>query len=366
MKKKKIIPRIILILLIVIFTAAIGYFAYVMLSYHRLGDQKLQAEGTAQREAVPVNTEQTLLSWNIGFGAYEQDYTFFMDGGRESWARSEEGLKRNLADISGRIASYDADFINLQEVDVGGTRTYYVNEAELLTEAARLQRPYCAVFAQNYDSPYLFYPFYQPHGKNRSGLLTLSSCKVTSCLRRSLPVEDSLTKLLDLDRCYSVSHIPASDGRELALFNFHLSAYTSDGTIADEQVELLLAEMQQEYEKGNYVIASGDFNKDLIEGGSASLFGTDRRQSTWAQPIKREAFDGKNLRLVPPLEPAAEHPTPTCRDCDEPYTENSFVITVDGFVVSDNVEVLYADALDERFECSDHNPVLMRFALKSE
>ena len=48
-------------------------------------------------------------------------------------------------------------------------------------------------------------------------------------------------KLVDLDRCYSVSRVPLENGRELVLYNFHLSAYTSDGTIAEEQLEMLLS-----------------------------------------------------------------------------------------------------------------------------
>ncbi len=55
-------------------------------------------------------------------------------------------------------------------------------------------------------------------------------------------------KIVDLDRCYSVSRLPASDGRELVLINLHLSAYTSDGTVATELLKMLLQEMQAEYE----------------------------------------------------------------------------------------------------------------------
>ena len=35
---------------------------------------------------------------------------------------------------------------------------------------------------------------------------------ITSALRRSLPIETGFTKLLDLDRCYSVSRIPVDGG----------------------------------------------------------------------------------------------------------------------------------------------------------
>ena len=39
------------------------------------------------------------------------------------------------------------------------------------------------------------------------------------------------------------SGISSGSGKELALYNLHLSAYTSDGTIAEEQLEMLFADM---------------------------------------------------------------------------------------------------------------------------
>ncbi len=47
-----------------------------------------------------------------------------------------------------------------------------------------------------------------------------------------------------------------------------------------------------------------------------------------------------------------------------PYTEDSFVLTIDGFIVSSNIDVLEANVLDTGFKYSDHNPVYMDFVLK--
>ena len=216
------------------------------------------------------------------------------------------------------------------------------------------------IWAQNYDSPYLFYPLDQPHGKSVSGLLTLSSFGITEARRVELPIEAGVMKLVDLDRCYSVHRIPAADGRELVLYNVHLSAYTSDGTIAVEQLELLRADMQAEYEKGNWCIAGGDFNKDLL-GQSEKIFGGSAEGYTWAQPLPEGIWDGTNLSLVAPLDET--DPVPSCRNADAPYHEGQYVLTVDGFVVSDNVTVEQAVVEDTGFAWSDHNPVSMRFVL---
>ena len=233
-----------------------------------------------------------------------------------------------------------------------------MDEREYLYAA---QPDYDSAFAVNYDSPFLFYPLLQPHGASRSGLLMMAGFSVTDAVRRSLPVESGLTKLLDLDRCYSVSRVPVAGEKVLCLYDLHLSAYSSDGTIADEQLQLLLADMQAEYDKGNYVLGGGDFNKDLLEGGSAQYFGVSTDGYTWAQPIRRDLIAQTDLVLVAPVD--QDSPVASCRNADGPYTDRQLRLTVDGFLVSPNIEILDASVLDYGFACSDHNPVSLSFRL---
>ena len=134
------------------------------------------------------------------------------------------------------------------------------------------------------------------------------------------------------------------------------------GTIATEQFEMLCADMLQEYESGNYCIAGGDFNKDLL-GASAEIFGvTGGENDTWAQPIPEDTFDGFNVSLIAPLDEG--NPVPSCRNADGPYHQGQYVLTVDGFLVSENVTVTSSDVVDLGFAYSDHNPVEMRFVLE--
>lgn len=354
---KKVLKVALCVLLALVVLAG-GYFAYVMISYHRIGDQELTVRSDTD-EKIAAETDYTLVSWNIGFGAYEPDYGFFMDKGTQSWAWSEERLRANIAGIADTLKEYDADLLLLEEVDTNSTRTYHVNELELLQNALT-QYPTSA-FAQNYDSPFLFYPITQPHGRSRSGIWTASKFAATSASRVSLPVETGLTKLLDLDRCYSVTRLPVENGKELCLYTFHLSAYTSDGKIATEQLELLLNDMQAEYEKGNYAIAGGDFNKDLPEGGSEQYFGVSTEGHNWAQPIKRELFENRPLTLCAPID--EEDPVASCRYADGPIHDGQLRVIVDGFIVSDNVSVAEARVLDDGFAHSDHNPVRLSLRL---
>ena len=151
-----------------------------------------------------------------------------MDGGKESRARSKDAVIENVSSYAEAVAQLNPDFMLFQEVDIDGTRSYHVDERKpLLSQTLstdNTSRNY--TFAQNYDSPYLFYPILEPHGKNKSGMLTISNMEITESIRRSLPIEDGFMKLLDLDRCYSVNRIPTENGKELVLYNLCL-LYTS-------------------------------------------------------------------------------------------------------------------------------------------
>ena len=63
---------------------------------------------------VDTNMAYTVVSWNIGFGAYEDDYGFFMDGGTESRAWSKERLTANMDAIAGYLKQQNADFCLLR------------------------------------------------------------------------------------------------------------------------------------------------------------------------------------------------------------------------------------------------------------
>lgn len=64
---------------------------------------------------------------------------------------------------------------------------------------------------------------------------------------------------MDLDRCYSVSRIPADGGKELVVYSVHMSAYGNSDEIREGQTSMLFNDMKEERQKGNYVICGGDF-----------------------------------------------------------------------------------------------------------
>ena len=355
----KSVLRILLCVVLVALIAAGGYASYVFIAYHRIGNQLLPVEGKTGGMAT-ANTAYRVVAWNIGFGAYESDYGFFMDGGTQSWAWSKERLDKNLAAIAACLRAEAPDFCLIQEIDSDATRTYHTDECAALCSVLT-DDEFATSYAQNYDSPFLLYPFTQPHGASKSGLLTFSAHGMASAFRHELPIESGFAKIIDLDRCYSASRVPVEGGGELVLYNLHLSAYTSDGSIATEQLKLLLGDMQREYEAGNWCVAGGDFNKDLL-GDSSQYFTAADKTYNWAQPIPAGVFEGADIVLVAPLDEA--NPVPSCRNADGPYNEKQYVLTVDGFLISPNVAVEESRVIDTGFAYSDHNPVAMTCALR--
>ena len=358
---KKIL-KIILIILLILMLVVAGYVAYVFIDYHRIEDnQILTPEGTAQTQELDAASGRTyhLTDWNIGFAAYTDQFSFFMDGGIYSRAFSEEATIDTMNSIIDELLKQDSDFYLIQEVDFGSTRSYNVDEKAMIQE--NFQDRFTTTFGVNYDSAYLFYPFNSPIGASKSGLLTMSSSDITESVRRSLPIQTNYAKLLDLDRCFTVNRIPCNDGHDLVLINLHTSAYTTDDTIVGQQIAMLLDTITEEYGKGNYVIAGGDYNMDLL-GDSGSIFGVSGEDYSWAQPFPVDLLPD-TVNLIVPYDP--ENPIPSCRNADSPWDpETNFQITIDGFLITDNVEVVSCEVTDLQFAYSDHEPVQLRFRFK--
>lgn len=337
------------------------YAVYVLNAYYRMPDKvtlevKRNGENSYFEKEEPVrrNTVYRIMTYNIGFGAYTPEYSFFMDGGKSSWAKDKESVLATVSGAAEMVQEIRPDFILLQEVDIDGTRSYHVNELELMNQ---FLKGYYYTYAQNYDSPFLAFPPWQPHGANQAGIVTYSRKNMADTMRRSLPVSESLNKLVDLDRCYSVVRIPMEEGGSLCLYNIHMSAYGSSDEIREGQIAMLAEDMKTDYENGNYVICGGDFNHDL----KASMNVTPAVE--WAYPFPRESLP---TGFFMPIDTAEEEEIlhNSCRTADEPYNEETaFTVTLDGFIVSDNVRVITYTNVDLGYEFSDHDPVYMEFFL---
>ena len=352
--------KIPLVLLLVVLLVVGGYVGYVVVTYSRIEDNKeLEVQGSASLTASS-GEEYTIVSYNIGFGAYTADFTFFMDEGKESRARSKESVENCVNETTKTALSYDPDFVFFQEVDTDSTRSYHVDESEIIKSLFDEKGVFDSVFAQNYHSAYLFYPILEPHGASNSGLLTMSSLDITSSLRRSLPISTGFNKFLDLDRCYSISRVPVENGKELILVNLHLSAYGTDAAQGNAQLEMLFGDLKAEYDKGNYIVCGGDFNHDFTVNSKEYFNPGYEKTYSWCHPFPDEVIPEGFTKCTD----YSEGMVATSRYTNIPYSEESFTVILDGFIVSDNVECSYVQNIDTGYLYTDHNPVVMHFSLK--
>lgn len=377
-KAKKVIKitGIILLALVIVLAA---YIIYLYASYHRIPDnQELQVEEISQNTEAgnELTTEKnySALTYNIGFGAYTPDFSFFMDGGKSSWAKSKDSVKETIKGAGELVASKDPDFALVQEIDLDATRSYHVNEYSILKENIPA---YNCVFAQNYDSAFLFYPFTQPHGKSKAGLALFSKYPITGSMRRSFPISTSFTKFFDLDRCYSISRVPVDNGKELVIFELHMSAYGNSDAIREGQIRMLSEDMQKEYEAGNYVICGGDFNHDLKAADTQSK-ASDADNNT--QTGSEDSAEPESCAYPFPRSELPEHFSfcldqlsedeknnlwNSARNADMEYVPGeTYTVTLDGFIISDNVECTKYENVNTGYSYSDHDPVYMEFQLK--
>lgn len=359
MRILKGILKIFFLLLILLLVASLAYLVYFMAGSRREEDEKTLDVAYCNDRILPVGGEYSVLSWNAGFGAYGPDFSFFMEGGTSSRAESAEVIRNHMAGMIETIQGLDPDFLLMQEIDTDADRSWHVDESYLLIRALE---GYSSTFATNYNSPYVIYPFASPMGKAHSGIMTFSKYCMENSARYSLPVEKGFSRYFDLDRCYTVSKVKTDAGNYLCVFNVHLSAYTRDGTVTNEQIRVLSEHIRREYDAGNYVICGGDFNKNLI-GSLSDLFGNqDKEAPIWTTDFPKDLLDDK-ISLVAPFD--ENDPLPSVRNADKPYSSGeNYLALVDGFLVSSNVKVTRTEVVNTGFAYSDHNPVVMRFTLQ--
>lgn len=343
----------IIVAILVVFILALVAFLTVT-EYNPPATQEIEIHGVA-RETLEPGQSVSVVTWNAGYGGLSRQADFFMDGGDGVRTVSHDGVLANLAGIEDELAALDPDFIFLQEVDQDSERTYGINERARIATA--FAPAYASAYALNYDVAYVPYPL-PPIGAVESGIMTLSRMQPSSAERVQLPCPFSWpVRLGNLKRCLLVERVPIQGGTaELVLVNLHLEAY-DDGEGKEAQTAMLLQILQEEYAKGNYVIAGGDFNQSFPDG-------TDR------YPIASGAdwTPGTLGDLPAGWRYAWDSAAPTCRLLNQPYSAGSSgtqFYVIDGFILSPNVEPVSVRTQDAEFAVTDHNPVVLEARLVS-
>lgn len=295
----------------------------------------------------------TLTTYNVGYGGMGSKQDFFMDGGTMSRAISADYVRTSLDGVVDTLKTTQSNVIFVQEADQKATRSHEIDEVQVLSEALST---YNATFAVNYDVKWVPVPWTNPMGGVKAGLMTFSDVKPTETTRFQLPGYESIpTRYADLKRCVMVNTYPTANGKTAYLINVHLSAFDKGGFIRSQQMTWLIDYLKKTYNPDkNYIILGGDWNQLL----SKDLLAAIKEPIPEWIAVLPDTINETNFKVVYDKEHS------TVRSAEKPYVKGeNFETTIDGFMVSPNVEVVSVEAVETDYKDSDHKPVTAVFKL---
>lgn len=320
-----------------------------------------------QISADPVIQDSVLsfLTWNLGYGGIgDKDFFFYNQKAGSWWTKPgtvrmpKERVIDNIGGQGVTLRANPSDFILLQEVDTAARRSHYVNQLAIMRGT---QPTYSAYFAPNFKSRRVPLPFLQPwdhYGDVVSGLVTLARFQPGASERIQLPGEFGWpTKLFQLDRCLLRQVYTVAGGRELVVYNHHLSAYDKDGSIRLLQMQALRQAALADYEAGRYVVIGGDWNQLPPGFNWFSLNPTVKRIA----PPKVVSFDFMPAGWSYAYDPGKA----TVRESQLPYDVHATRRSViDFFLLSPNLRIRKVRGIEHGFAYSDHQAVYMEVELE--
>lgn len=361
----KIVKRLLFAVLIIF----IIYIASVLI-YGTVNDYQPEAVISLKAEQ---NSDSILISdsiltfttWNVGYSGLGAEADFFFDD--EGILRSGSSMifppkkltEKYTAGIANFVKNTQSDFFMMQEVDVNSKRSHYINQFDKIKSNLSA---YSAFFAPNYNLPSVTLPLLEPwhfYGKVYSGVATFAKYKPTAATRYQLPGSFAWpTRVLQLDRCILLQRYNVKNGKQLILLNVHNSAHDKDGSLKEQERAFIKDLIIKEYEKGNYIIAGGDWN----ECPPNFPFNTFKTAGD------TEGYEPRNVPMdfLPEDWVWVYDPTtPTNRSAKNPYQPKvTFTTLIDYFLISPNVQVSKVKGINMDFQFSDHQPVWMEVRLK--
>lgn len=346
MRTVKKFLRGVIYIIILLWVLFFGIIIYGAITDYK-PDEKVIVEENNSVSSLNDSLTMSILTWNIGYCGMDEGMDFFYDGGTKV-RTSRKNFEANLSAVTEFLGQNDTvDFILLQEVDRKSKRSYRTDEYEIISDQLKVAS---SQFAINYDVFFVPVPPSSPMGKVYSGIATLGRMTPKNSIRYSFPGEYGFPKqVFMLDRCFMVNRYPLSNGKELLIINTHNEAFDA-GHIRRTQMEYLRSFMVDEYSKGNYIIAGGDWNQSPPD----------------FNPSYQDEVNTYQMMLESDFVPfewtwAYDNTTPSNRTVTAPYNPEVTATTViDFFLLSPNVRSISVKCIDLDFRNSDHNPVILR------
>lgn len=361
----KIIKIFVIVFLSIVILAGAFLGVMTFLEYRPEDVTELPIENN-QDQILSLNTELSIMIYNIGYAGLGEDEDFVMDGGKQGIPSSQDVVEDYFEGIKSTLLDYPSDFYLLQEVDLKARRSYHIDQVLGITSA--LGDDYSTQFAFNFKSPFVPFPVSLTEyiGYVESGLATYTTYRVESSTRYQLPGAFAWPlRVANLKRAIMVSILDIQDSdNDLYIINLHLSAYDASGTLREQEMAFLKEYLIELEELGHYVVVGGDFNQTFPE--AEGLYPV--QEGLWEAYAIEDSFLPSGYRFE------IDTTTPSCRLLNQPYDPSSELTQyyiIDGYIVSNNITVLSYDGirdagamtLDLGFGDADHHPVVMKFLL---
>lgn len=333
------------------------YFGGIILLGNILDYQPNEIEEISNQVATPSiidsNKSFSLLNWNIGYCGLGAEMDFFYDGGNKVKTPPNLVDKYSKGIVDFLIANDTIDFILLQEVDKNAARSSYLNELDLIEKSLP---DFNSVFAINYQSFFVPVPIFNPMGKVCSGIVNLSKNIPKVSVRHNYNASYPWPKkLFMLDRCFLVSKFQLPNSKELVIINTHNSAFDAGGKLKEIEMPQIRDFMLEEFRKGNYIIAGGDWNQNP----------PDFLPDIFEKKHIGHKLMSINKTLFPKdWEFVFDSVYPTNRNLDISWNINETKTTIiDFFIISPNVFIESVKTIDLNFDFSDHEPIILKFRI---
>lgn len=303
-------------------------------------------------KALTIDEPIRIMTYNLGGGCFDAEY--YQTSGQMAidadnlMPASPARVRTNVINMMQKMNNEDPDIILTQEVTQNFPKTPSVNIFRMLGESM----PYRIRFADNFN-------FLDFASKGNATLYRHTSYHYH--IRSPHQREGFINNTFTGNQSTLVSRFPIADEEfDLLTKNVHLPAFAINIDIKYKDLSELLRRSVIEYERGNFIVIGGDINTPLNiirEETGVNHF------ICFLDEDVQELFFGENPWRVY----APDHPT--ARSLFMPaYADDAVWSTIDGFIVSPNVEVLEVrtvlneDGLPD-FTASDHAPVVIDIRL---
>ncbi len=367
--------------LVGIFAILSGYVGYLQLGHDRVYDWKFIKADNNRSTLVLRSSSYEAITYNINYGmmnpevSYIGSVGYLADGkkveGTDSRAMNKDRVNINVNGSAGLVSSgehADTDFILLQQIDLDSTRSFYVNEQDLINN---ILKNYASVYAECGTSNYVLgSAFGSVMGKTNCRMATYSAHKVTFAIRYSLPSNEKfLVKYGTNDNCVILTRFKISgvNDKYLSVINVNLSRY-EDNSVREADMKAIFDIINTEHNVlGNYCVVGGSFS--YLLHGTSGEFKNNMQTPDWSKNLpecfSRDALSGIGFRICVD-DVALDQKIGTVRDASVIYEDGvTYEAITDGFIVSDDIDVELTTVIDNGFLYSSHNPVKIKFNLRN-